>query len=186
MRACKQCDKSLTREQRKRGNMFCSQRCSGDSRVMTLEQKVSAIYANTKPEGGCLVTTRSRYPNGYACGDWRGRGTPAHRIVAEFYLGPCPDGMEVGHRCGRGTAGCVTASHLHYTTRQDNLADRDRRGATTHGERHHASKLSAAKVRDIRARVAAGEHGADLAREYGVAHSVITMVHQRKTWKRVV
>ena len=113
---------------------FCSVRCSlvqrnkanaGNGR--TLAEVVEHIYANTRPEGGCLVTTKSRDTRGYAqqcfVRDGRKTITRSHRLVAEYYMGPCPDGMEVCHMCNRGRHGCVTASHLRYDTHAENMLD---------------------------------------------------------------
>jgi hypothetical protein len=53
------------------------------------------------------------------------------------------------------------------------------------GERVGASKLTEAKVRDIRTRLAAGESQRSIARMYGVTPPVIRGVQQGTTWAHV-
>ena len=42
-----------------------------------------------------------------------------HAIVAELFLGPCPQGLEVNHKDGRKTNNVVT--NLEYVTHQENM-----------------------------------------------------------------
>lgn len=51
------------------------------------------------------------------------------------------------------------------------------------GERIGTSKLTSAIVQEIRARAAAGEVQAHLAREFGVTPTLVTMIVKRKVWK---
>ena len=67
------------------------------SRMRTLGEVVSRIYANTRPDGGCLVSTLPSLPHGRVRVRLRGKLCYAHRAVAEYYLGPCPEGKEVRH-----------------------------------------------------------------------------------------
>ena len=99
-------------------------------RFITLKDVVDFIYAHTRPEGGCLVSTRPRrLRDGYAQQHFDGRMHYAHQLVARYYLGPCPEGQEVRHLCGRGAEGCVTASHLRYGTHAENGMDSRRKNA---------------------------------------------------------
>ena len=138
-----------------------------------LAKAVEHIYANTKPEGGCLVTTRSRGSHGYAQARFCGKQHLAHRLVARYYLGPCPDGMEVRHMCGRGHEGCVTASHLRYGTRSDNVRDMLRHGVRV--------KLSREDIADIRRRLAAGEPPRSIAADYPVNRATIDDIKHGRT-----
>lgn len=147
---------------------------------MTLKEAVDRIYARTKPEGGCLVTTGSRNNKGYGQMDFRGRTHLQHRLVLEYYMGPCPPGMEARHLCGQGHEGCVTASHLRWGTRAENVADRARHGRLgrrryLYGERHQNAKHSDEVVRLVCERYANGETQVSLAREYGVNASTVSM-----------
>ena len=143
-----------------------------------LSRVVEGIYARTRPEGGCLVFTGARMYNGYGHISSRGTGfTTAHQAVARYYLGPCPEGMEVMHMCHRGHEGCVTASHLRYGTRQENAIHCRIVG------RGPRQKLVPDQVRAIRKALEAGVSCPDLGREYGVTATAIWMIKHGKTYR---
>lgn len=155
---------------------------------MTLAQAVERIYANTRPEGGCLVTTRHRSQAGYARQAFGGRSCDAHRLVAEYYMGPCPEGLEVRHLCGRGSKGCVTASHLRYGTRSENRYDQYRHGYVPlyRGERHHLAALKEADIPVIcRLYEEEGWTQEAIARRFGVIQITISRVVRGETWRHV-
>ena len=121
---------------------------AGRIKYPTLASVVAGIYAHTRPDGGCLVSTRKANVNGYACQVYQRRQWLAHRLVALYYLGPCPSGQEVRHLCGRGKQGCVTASHLRYGTPWENVQDTVRMGKNYHGGTLTAEQLAeAARLR---------------------------------------
>ena len=93
---------------------------------MSLKEVVDLIYAHTRPDGGCLVTTRAKDPSGYGAQKFNGKKYNAHALVARYYLGPRPEGKEVRHLCGR--KDCVAASHLRYGTGSENSHDAIRHG----------------------------------------------------------
>ncbi len=114
---------------------------------------------------------------------WDGRRNyPAHRHSYERTYGAIPKGAHLDHIChdpktcvGGPTCphrACVNPDHLAVTTHASNC----RRGAI--------AKLDLAKARDIRRRFAAGELGIDLAREYGVKPTTISMVVRGQTWRQ--
>ena len=151
-------------------------------RCRTLEEVVSHIYANTKPEGGCLVTTKSTR-HGYGAQAFNKKMDYAHRLVARYYLGPCPKGQEVRHLCGRGNKGCVTSSHLRYGTREQNCQDRVKHGTSNRGERHGMSKLTEKEVRLIRDEHAAGGVTyTAIGLRFGVARRTISDIVKRNLW----
>lgn len=53
------------------------------------------------------------------------------------------------------------------------------------GERHYRAKLTESKVREARRRAAAGEPIRKLAREYGVADTVMGKAVRGVTWRAV-
>ena len=165
-------------------------------RARTLSEVVEHIYANTKPEGGCLVTTAARMTNGYGAQKFQGKRELSHRLVARHYLGPCPDGMEVRHLCGRGHEGCVTASHLRYGTRSENIHDAIRHGtyrqsfASGRGRGNKwgraSRKFPPEQVQEIRARYKAGGHThRSLAAEYGADHTTIGDILRKESYEEV-
>lgn len=97
-----------------------------------------------------------------------------HRLVAEAFIGPCPDGLEVNHKDGDPANNCV--SNLEYVTHAENIRHGYR---NKRGERHHCAKLTDDAVIDIRKRMAVGERGVDLAREYCCSSQLVYDIANR-------
>lgn len=57
-----------------------------------------------------------------------------HRLVAQEFIGPCPDGMEVMHKDD--DPGNPAVDNLQYGTRADNMQDAAAKGRTARGERN--------------------------------------------------
>lgn len=126
----------------------------------------------------------------------------AHRVAWELASGePVPDGLDVLHTCDNppcvrndepGTyevAGVLLPrwGHLFLGTNTDNALDMVAKGRARPpclaGERHGRAKLSAAEVEDIRRRYAAGgQTQKGLAREYGVAKSLVWQILKGEIW----
>ena len=58
-----------------------------------------------------------------------------HSLVAEAFIGPCPEGMEVRHRNGDQTNSRL--SNLTYGTHADNMQDAIRHGTNPHSAQTH-------------------------------------------------
>ena len=105
-----------------------------------------------------------------------GHGAPGslvHRLVAETFLGPCPDGQEVRHLDGNPLNNCL--ENLAYGTRRENILDVYRIGRPWR-------TLTTEQVLDIRRRLDAGEHGADIARAYGVGDACISAIKHGRSY----
>ena len=156
-------------------------------RGLGLAGVVEDIYANTKPEGGCLVTTSARNGYGYGMTWFGGRMQRSHRLVARHYLGPCPEGMEVRHLCGRGTNGCVTASHLRYGTHAENCRDTVRHGKVKvpglKGSDNPSSKLTWQQVDELRRLRREGWTQPALGRRYGIKQASVSKICLEQTYK---
>lgn len=63
------------------------------------------------------------------------RNRSVHSLVAEAFIGPCPDGQEVRHKNGDRTDPRV--SNLCYGTRSENLRDAVRHGTHVWSRRTH-------------------------------------------------
>jgi hypothetical protein len=109
-------------------------------------------------------------------------GRSVHSLVAEAFIGPRPEGMEVRH----GDSGQLDNSlaNLCYGTPAENASDRLRDGTHNEGERHPMAKLTVAQVRHIRQQLENGPLGtaARLARELGVSKTAIGSIKRGKTW----
>jgi hypothetical protein len=108
-----------------------------------------------------------------------------HHLVLDAFDRPRRPGEECRHGRG-GPADNRWPENICWGTHAENHGpDRVRDGTDNRGERHYAAKLTAAIVRDCRARAAAGEQTTALAAEYGVTHHVMSKAINRKTWRHV-
>lgn len=106
--------------------------------------------------------------DGYGIAWVRGRRTKAHRAMYERERGPIPSGFQLDHLCRN--RGCVNPAHLEVVTQAENC----RRGAN--------AKINQRIADEIRTRLANGETGVALAREYGVSTSTISFINTRTIW----
>jgi NUMOD4 motif len=107
-----------------------------------------------------------------------------HILVLEAFVGPCPPGQEARHGPG-GKSDPSLANLRGWGTRKENFADRIEDGQGNRGERHGLAKLTTAVVLEIRARVAAGERQADVARDLGVGPGNVWVIIHRKNWQHI-
>ena len=109
----------------------------------------------------------------------------AHRVAWELHhQREIPEGMVIMHTCD--VPGCVNPAHLRLGTQADNMADRDRKGRNGRkGKPGEPKKLTADQVREIRARVAAGDSQRSVAREYGVSQPLVNHIVHRRVWAHV-
>jgi hypothetical protein len=129
--------------------------------------------------------------NGYGriwTGGIQGRKVRAHRLAYELAHGPIPDGLHVLHKCDRPS--CTNPAHLRLGTHSENMDDMKAKGRANNGglvgEQKGSAKLTADKVREMRAAFAAGSSMSGLARRFGIgvpnAHSIL----REKTWRHLL
>ncbi len=166
---------------------FCSRRCRTDfaaGRRLSTEAEDRALFSLSfvKRETGCWEWTECRDSNGYGL-FFRGAGKSrlAHRASWEFKNGPIESGWFVLHRCDNPC--CVNPDHLFLGSQQDNIMDMVRKQRNQRGSRRPAAKLTEDVVRSIRSTT--DKSHTQIAREFGVARSVITNVINRKAWRHV-
>lgn len=106
-----------------------------------------------------------------------------HKIVAEAFLGPCPDGSEVNHRNGIKTDNRI--ENLEYVSHAENMSHASRAGLLAIGESHPIARFTESDVRAIRRRHAHGESICALARENRASTCTIHSIVHRKTWRHV-
>lgn len=115
-----------------------------------------------------------------------GKTSKVHRKAYETYTGNAiPQGMVVCHKCD--IPSCFNPDHLFVGTQGDNNADRSRKGRTNktrknHGEGTHVAKLSWECVRSIRKKYSEGWRQIDLAAQFGVDQSCVSLIVSNKTW----
>jgi len=109
-----------------------------------------------------------------------------HHLVIEAFTGKRPTPKhQVAHWDGDSQNNSV--ANLRWATAKENIADKIRHGRVTRtsGETNGQVKLTAEKVRKIRARISCGENQYDLAAEYGVKQPTISNIATRKTWSHL-
>lgn len=121
------------------------------------------------------------YTNSWGYGSIHGpdKHHATHRLAWEVTFGSIPDGLQVLHRCDNPP--CCNPLHLTGGTRLENNQQAWERGLHPTGERHHAARISWAEVEEIRARRAAGESQASLARHFNVHQSHISTIVNHKS-----
>lgn len=152
-----------------------------DSDLMRFWAKVALPDDN-----GCMLWTAGSSSCGYGAFKVGGKMYAAHRLSLWLAVGPPPeDRPEAAHGCRRPR--CVAPDHLRWATRVENLEDRDRHGTTARGELTAAAKLTAAQVRDLRARYAqGGVSQRALAAEFGVHQAQVYRIVSGKSWRQEV
>lgn len=115
---------------------------------------------------------------GAACRDQR-----VHRLVLAAFVGsplPCEEACHSdGNRANN------HLSNLRWDTRAGNHADKVKHGTTARGERNHLAKLTADDVREIRRRLAGGDLGYEIARDFNVTAANISSIRKNKTWSHI-
>lgn len=110
-----------------------------------------------------------------------------HQLVLEAFVGPCPDSLEACHEDGIKTNNLLT--NLRWDTHKSNVDDMRRHGSLKLNQGYagnNPKKLTAIQVREIRAKWIPRKYSRPrLAREYGVAVSLIQAILERKIWKHV-
>lgn len=104
----------------------------------------------------------------------------ATRLAYEYGTGAPAGALHVLHRCDN--RACCNPAHLFLGTNADNVRDKVAKGRQRPGEKAPSALFANAVAERIRARTAAGETCAALAREYGVATSTISRIKRSKTY----
>lgn len=115
------------------------------------------------------------------------RPVPAHRLVAEAFIGPRPSPKhEVAHDNGSRLSNHY--SNLRWATRKENDEDTVVHGTARIGARNGRAKLSDQDVLNIRRRYMRiklrqdNTLVSDLARSYGLHHATLIHVATGKSW----
>ncbi len=161
--------------------------CGCDGRTVCLVHWAHRFWnkADRRSNSECWVWTAARNVAGYGQCGVAGMRMSAHRvawILAGNSLSPedC-----ILHSCDNPP--CVNPAHMRIGTHLENAKDRESRGRGIRRPRRGASataaRLTWEQVTEIRARYAAGERGAHLARAFGVGGSTLRHIVNWDTWK---
>lgn len=144
-------------------------------------------YVDIGAPDECWPWTGGKRRRGYGVFSLNGKSVVAHRLAYELSTGEDPGALIVCHRCDNPP--CCNPAHLFLGSYADNVRDMLDKGRARppRGEAHHGAKLDESVVREIRQRRAAGEKLVDLAREFGIGDSRLSVIcnHPDKAWRHV-
>lgn len=104
-----------------------------------------------------------------------------HRLIAEAFHGPPPDGLVCCH--ADGDKNNNSAANLRWDTQRNNNLDKRGHGTSADGERNPMAKLTWPMVNNIRlAHEYTGRPYSLFAEEYGVSVMTICRLINRQTW----
>ena len=166
------------------------------------EATLKRFWAKVLKTDGCWLWQASKRNKGYGAFVWtdnlgktiQGR---AHRFSWELVNGPIPGDLCALHRCD--TPVCVNPAHLFVGTKAENNADmtvkgRRRPGGSKtsvdacgyqRGAAHHGAKMTADKVRQVRAFHMAGQSYSTIARAFDISITTVFKICTGKTWRHV-
>lgn len=122
---------------------------------------------------------------GYGISCWHSKHEFMHRASFQAHGGVLVKGEQIRHRCAN--KACWNPAHLLKGTQADNEQDKKDQGrfGYNQGEGRYNSRLTDAKVAEIRRRAGEGETHTALAKEFKYARANLTRLVNRQIWKHV-
>jgi hypothetical protein len=185
---CKECVNRADRAKR----ALKRKKKSVEARFWSKVDKNGPVPAHCSQLGQCWIWTGGCFADGYGafCVDSRNR--PAHRVSYEIEYGPISCGPTgepavLLHACDN--PACVRPAHLSVGTTLENVADRQVKGRTAHGEQMPQTKVNDGQKKEIRDLYALGTYTqAQIAAKFGIHQgsvSRILLLNQRETQSEV-
>lgn len=142
---------------------------SNEGRIRSMDRLVRCAHGASRLVRGRILKPASTQhnPHLYVVLGHGANGSLVHKLVAETFLGPRPEGLDIRHLDGDATNN--RADNLAYGTRTENILDVYRIGKAWR-------KLTSEQALDIYKRLQGGERGRDLASEYGVGEAAISAI----------
>lgn len=132
----------------------------------------------------CWPYTQYCDKDGYGQFWLQGAQYRAHSVAYTLIHGAIGESASlILHRCDNPP--CCNPSHLVAGTQADNHADRGEKNRQAKGRGIASAKLTEAKVREMRRRVAEGEAIRAVARRFGVSQRTTQHIIRRVWWKHV-
>lgn len=108
-----------------------------------------------------------------------GKNYHVHRLVLEWFVGPCPEGMEACHNDGDSTNNRL--DNLRWDTRKANIIDSVKHGTHYTGK---GTMLTREQVKKIRAKKGTATQ-AEIGAQFGVTQQTISKIMNGKLWAHV-
>lgn len=149
--------------------------------ISTEPEVLRKVLSNVKTNGECIEYQGSVDNRGYGrikIGGRKGKFVGIHRFVYEKLIGEIPAGLCVCHHCDNPP--CINPEHLFIGTHVDNMKDMAKKGRAhkTIGEKSGVCKISKEQIESIRRDP---RKQIEIAREYGLSKSHISMIKNFKT-----
>lgn len=106
-----------------------------------------------------------------------------HRLVAEAFIGACPQEHETAHTDGCRTHNC--AANLRWATARENERDKVQHGTSCAGERNPSAQLTSKAVIEIRTLCGGGLTQNEAALRYGITKTTVCSILRRRTWRHL-
>lgn len=151
----------------------------GRYEVSSMGRVRSLLSARGRPWSKGPVVLKARlHIGGYSRVLLRRTDFYVHRLVAEAFIGPCPDGFQCAHLDGDPSNNAVT--NLQWVSPLENQRHRVLHGTNLARDAHPMAKLTSDDVRCIR--LSKGVSQGEIARRYGVSQASVSMIVTGKTW----
>jgi ParB family transcriptional regulator, chromosome partitioning protein len=149
--------------------------------------RIRRLQTRKRYQAGTLLTPSPRadgYLNVVLAANGDRESKLLHQIVAEAFLGPCPEGIQVNHRHPDGDRSRCWLSNLEYRTIADNNEDQriHRPAAYATRERIGISALKSTDLPEIRRALAMNCPVHEIAQRFGVADGTIYAIRDCKSW----
>jgi len=120
--------------------------------------------------------------NGYGRLSVDGKDVLVTRLICAEVNGPPPTpDHEAAHSCGNGHLGCVTKSHLRWSTHKENMEDTVTHGISRQGERSNLTKITETQARKIKA-MKGKMTMREIAYHVGTTLSTVAHIHRGASW----
>ena len=106
-----------------------------------------------------------------------------HRLIAEVFIGECPEGKECRHLDGDKTNNDI--SNLRWSTHKENNDDKAVHGTLVHGVKAWNAKLTPEIVLEMKRARETGQPFKSIATFYGVATMTAHRAITGETWRSV-
>lgn len=170
VRSCDQCGRSF----RKSGpcNIYCSDLCRFWSKTTRVGKCIEWTTATDKDGYGKFQTGKHKHQSHHR----------AHKWIYEQLVGQVGDNY-VLHECDNPR--CVNVKHLFLGDAADNYADSKKKDRHNRGSRNGMSKLTDARVRQIRKLHDSGISAYGIAKDFSISHHCAWRIATRRGWTHV-